>query len=97
MKLTPLDLGIGRFLEFSFTLVYPEVYAEEDLQAAARLCSRDIPCLDRVSTFLYTTPCPTYTLALVLADELTPSSQRNELRPREGVNIFQSRHVDGSL
>jgi hypothetical protein len=53
--------------------------------------------LDRVSTFLYTTLCPTYTLALVLPHDLTPSFQRSELRPREGVNIFQGRHVDGSL
>jgi hypothetical protein len=60
------------------------------------LCSRSIPCLGRVSTFLYFTLCPTYTLALALAHELTPP-QRSELRPREGVNIFQGRHVDGPL
>ncbi|KAL3440200.1 hypothetical protein BJX65DRAFT_300650 [Aspergillus insuetus] len=74
MKLTPLDLGIGRFLEFSFTLVYPEVYAEEDLKVAARALLAKYPLLGSRVNFL-----------------------RSELRPREGVNIFQSRHIDGSL
>jgi hypothetical protein len=66
MKLTPLDLGIGRFLEFSFTLVYHEVYAEEDLQAAARALLAKYPLLgSRVNflvhhslPYLYPGPCP---------------------------------------
>ncbi|KAL4912658.1 hypothetical protein BDW62DRAFT_214853 [Aspergillus aurantiobrunneus] len=36
MSLTPLDQGLLRFLEFSLTLVFQEVYYADELQAATR-------------------------------------------------------------
>ncbi|KAL2810296.1 hypothetical protein BJX63DRAFT_402298 [Aspergillus granulosus] len=74
MSLTPLDLSVGRFLEFSFTLVYQEVYAEEDLQHAARALLAKYPVLGARMNFL-----------------------RAKLRPRDSMNILQSRHISKAL
>jgi hypothetical protein len=44
-SLTHIDLGIARFLEFSFTLVCQQVYYEVNLQAAAQSLLAKYPVL----------------------------------------------------
>ncbi|KAL4940623.1 hypothetical protein BDV06DRAFT_230215 [Aspergillus oleicola] len=45
MALTPLDIGVCRFFEFSFTLLYPRVFSANELQAASQALLRHYPDL----------------------------------------------------
>ncbi|RDW58560.1 uncharacterized protein DSM5745_11251 [Aspergillus mulundensis] len=45
MSLTPLDTSLSRFLEFSITLVFPQVYGEDELHGAAQSLLEQWPIL----------------------------------------------------
>lgn len=74
MSLTPLDVGVQRFLEFTVTLVFPEVYSTGQLDAATQALLSEWPTLgSRLNSLVFPSSMPVNTYTDSHHSELTSS------------------------